>query len=105
MSLKTIGGFIDENGSPITKIGDYSISRDLNVGIYTITFNTPFENEPAVTASQVYNNDPSFTMGDTRDNVCIVCITNSYMKLKTGDSVGQGSWRKFTFLAIGVQND
>eukprot|EP01123_Difflugia_compressa_P001193 TRINITY_DN1136_c0_g1_i1.p1 TRINITY_DN1136_c0_g1~~TRINITY_DN1136_c0_g1_i1.p1 ORF type:complete len:106 (-),score=19.53 TRINITY_DN1136_c0_g1_i1:72-389(-) len=101
MSKTLIAGTVDENGGVISKVGDFTVSRDHSVGIYTVTFKRNFLTPPVVTGSQIYSNHNNPAGGDARDNVVLVHINNHSFKIKTGDSAGQGSWRSFTFLALG----
>eukprot|EP01123_Difflugia_compressa_P003573 TRINITY_DN1470_c1_g1_i3.p2 TRINITY_DN1470_c1_g1~~TRINITY_DN1470_c1_g1_i3.p2 ORF type:complete len:107 (-),score=20.06 TRINITY_DN1470_c1_g1_i3:236-556(-) len=105
MSFRELGGFIDETGAIISQYGEFDITRDLNGGVFTIAFHRPFLAPPVVVATQVHNNDPTFNMTDTKDNCVFLKIDNQGFKVKTGDSVGIGSWRKFSFIAVGFQVD
>ena len=73
-------------------------------GEYKISFTPPFSSPPSAAVTQMFHGKLSPNLGpDTRDNAVIVELTAAYMLVKTGDSLGQGTYRSFTFVVVGPQ--
>jgi len=96
MSVVTVFGSIQSNGTIVSGSGNFSVKRE-STGNYTILFNTPFNNNPAITASQWgYGSGES-----TLDNVIFPSVSGGSASAQTGDGGGHYSDRNFSFIAIG----
>ena len=107
MAFKQLYGTIQANGEPAqnTRSGGWT-SRPAGGGdgLYLITFEPSFTEPPTVVVTQLYPNDLSSSGGDTRDNAVVVGIDNNELKIKTGNSSGNGTNREFAFIALGNQS-
>ncbi|RYG25134.1 hypothetical protein EON82_08250 [bacterium] len=86
-------------------------------GLFLIIFLRPFPSPPSASVTQIFATGGgggafSFldfvfnlfgTGGDTRDNVVILGITESFVMIKTGDSGGNPADRGFSFLVAGAR--
>jgi len=105
----TVGGIDALKGT------GYQVSNPGN-GFYDIQFTTPFKNIYGVSALLVDaygDGSPSFALGEdpkptqagsrlnTKDNTMITFLSNSLIRIKTGDNNGKTSNRPITFLVIG----
>lgn len=96
MSSITLFGSIQSNGTIVSGSGNFSVKRESN-GNYTILFNTPFTNNPAIVGSQW-----GFGSGQsTLDNVIFSTVSGGSAEVQTGDSKGNYTDRNFSFIAIG----
>lgn len=104
--LRMIRGTVKADGSKLEGSG-FTVTRD-RTGVYDVTFSTAFTDRPTVVVSQQFPDDNhtsggkiSDTGGNTRDNALVVGVTNSMVRIKTGDGDGDASNRRFHFIAIG----
>jgi hypothetical protein len=83
--------------------GIHGVQR-VSTGIYIVTFSFTFSNRPTVVATQCFPGgiDMNNNGGSTLDNAIVVSITNTQVKIKTGDSNGNSSDRDFAFMAMEV---
>jgi len=99
---KTIRGSVNADGS-IAGGGGFSVNK-LGQGQYEINFSTAFSDRPSATSTQVFGGfDNTGGPGNTRDNAVIYRLTNSQMRISTGDSGGSLSDRAFSFIVIGSE--
>ena len=107
MAFTQLYGTVKENGDPgqNARSGGWD-SRPAGGGdgLYLITFEPSFTEAPTVVVTQIYPDSLSSSGGDTRDNAVIVGIDNNEVKIKTGNSSGNGTNRKFAFIALGNQS-
>lgn len=101
--LRIIRGTVDASGTRIEGSG-FSVSK--SGSLWKITFDEAFNNEPTVLAAQQYPDDNKVdgNGGNTRDNAIVVGVKTSECYIKTGDSGGDHSWRRFHFIAVGTYN-
>ena len=107
MAFKQLYGTVKADGeaAPNARSGGWTSRRDSGSnGLYLITFEPSFTEPPTVVATQLYPNDLSSSGGDTRDNAVVVGIDNNELKIKTGNSSGNGTNREFAFIALGNQS-
>jgi hypothetical protein len=97
-----------ERGGAIHSGTGFSVEHP-GSGLYEITFAPAFDYPPAVVATQQYAyrdghyrwDDFQNHGGSTKDNVVIIALNESKVRLKTGDGDGIAASRNFTFIAIG----
>ena len=104
--LRTIRGTVKADGSKLEGAG-FSVSRP-HTGTYDVTFSSAFSDRPTVVVSQQHPDDNNTSSGkisdrggNTRDNATVVGVTNSMVRIKTGNGDGDASNRRFHFIAIG----
>jgi hypothetical protein len=98
--MRTIYGYIQENGSVVSSGGGHFDVTKGGPGIYDIHFEPHFNSVPAVVATQVWEKSGA-NGGSSLDNVALASLTTNTVRFKTGDSQGNAQDRKFTFIAIG----
>ncbi|MGL3606961.1 hypothetical protein ACSV9I_10635 [Rhizobium sp. G187] len=98
MTIRTIWGTVNANGTILSGSGDFAVSRTAN-GQYQIQFNDDFTVTPAMVGSQVLyqglNENPI-------DNVVFPFLNKNGATAITGDAAGNHGDRSFSFIAIGV---
>lgn len=97
MTTQTLFGVIDANGIVVSGSGGFS-AQNLQRGVYSISFNTPFSSPPAIVASQGGN----FFQPDPRDCAAVGNLTLQACIVITGDGAGNRASRQFSFIAIGT---
>ncbi|WP_343693970.1 hypothetical protein [Chitinophaga sp.] len=97
-----IGGTVDPYGKIVSGTG-FKVDKN-GTGIFTILFDKTFSAVPAVSATQIFNNDPVNWPdgGDTLDNAVLVFIQKDRFRVKTGSSDGIVKDRFFSFIACGL---
>ncbi|RUS29502.1 hypothetical protein BC938DRAFT_480578 [Jimgerdemannia flammicorona] len=70
-------------------------------GVYQISFGDLFTDEPVVVVSQVTNGDFGALGASTLDNAVVDRVTRKFVTIKTGNGIGFGEPRSFSFIAIG----
>src|ERR1700704_5631529 len=104
MADKFLWGCVNSNGSVEAGSG-FKVDADGGTGIYTILFDTAFSSRPAVVTTQRFGgsgwNNITNHGADTRDNTVLIAVTNDRFRVKTGNSLGQGEDRDFTFIVTG----
>ena len=97
--LRMVRGTVDEGGS-IAKGSGFTVLKEGNC--WKIIFNTPFDDDPSVVATQQYPNDGNTGAGaSTLDNSTIVRVDRWAAWVRTGNGSGNQTWRRFHFIAIG----
>ncbi len=101
MSQTIIHGIVKDDGTILNGSG-FKVTHDQK-GLYTVFFNTAFNDTPSVVATQVHPNDINSYGSDTFDNAVIVGIATDRFRVKTGNSqnYGEASDRVFSFVAVG----
>jgi hypothetical protein len=102
---RIVSGCVNANGTIHSGSG-FSVVH-AGTGFYVVTFDEAFAAPPSVTATQQYKTssydwgDFTASGGSTLDNVVIVALDRSRVKLKCGNSAGIEVSRNFCFIAIG----
>ena len=97
-----IFGNINENGTINTGEG-FTSTRQAE-GKYTITFDTPFLNKPAVQVTQIYpdiDNSNNTDTGNIKDNAVVFGLYPDYFFCSVGGAEGTPRNRDFSFIATG----
>lgn len=104
---RIIYGCVTRGGQAYSGEG-FTVERSAK-GICTITFDVPFTSPPAVVATQQYAirkpdtwDDFENKGGSTKDNVVVIALDETTVRLKTGDGDGNETNRNFCFTAVGV---
>jgi hypothetical protein len=96
MSTQTVFGVVGPDGSKLS--GSGFTSRNVQPGLYRITFDQQFSGFPAVVASQGGNiKDP-----DPRDGTVVGNLGRDKIDILTGTEDGNPQNRQFSFLAMGA---
>ena len=98
MTIRTIWGTVNANGTILSGSGDFSVNRVDN-GQYQIQFNDDFAATPAMVGSQVLYGKLS---ENPVDNVVFPFLNKNGATAITGDSEGKHTDRSFSFIATGV---
>ena len=99
--LKIVRGTVDASGSKIAGSG-FSVSSHSSSKWRKITYDTAFGGAVTVVATQQYPDDnDEDSSGDTRDNAVVISSKQTHCYIKCGGSNGDGSWRRFHFIAMG----
>jgi hypothetical protein len=101
MADRIVWGYVDGTTGKALEGSGFTVVW-VDKGLYTIVFDQPFTNRPAVVVSEVYTGNPDYHGGDTRDNAVVVGIAPDQFRLETGQSNGEKDNRWFTFIAIGI---
>ena len=116
MSTKTIYGNLgfnsDGNLYAISGSGDFKPTFD-NTGLYTVQFDTAFNDTPTVTLTQIYCgktnsdvlNDFTYGGGNTRDNAVMIAVDQNHCRFCVGDDSGDKKNRTVGFIAVGPVDD
>jgi hypothetical protein len=98
---RVIRGTVQANNT-IAGGGGFTVTKN-GGGRYIITFATPFSDMPSVTVAQIHpsTNTGNTDSGSTTDNAVIYGISNTMVKIATGDGSGNRTDRAFSFIAIG----
>lgn len=98
--LRIVRGTVTGSGGVADGSG-FSLTRESN-WLTKIIFNTPFASTPSIVVTQQYpDNNNSNDGGNTKDNATVVRVDRWAAWVKCGGSDGDGSWRRFHFIAVG----
>ena len=79
----------------------FSLAREPN-WLTKIIFNSAFASPPSIVVTQQHpDNNTSNDGGNTKDNAIVVRVDRYAAWVKCGDNDGDGSWRRFHFIAVG----
>jgi hypothetical protein len=86
---------------------DFSVEKTGNEGVFMITYVKAFARTPAVVLTQLFPQWTGFDYrgGDPRDNAVLIASDATHVKVKMGTASGDGSYRHFSFIAIGAVKD
>ena len=94
-------GTVDKDGKKVGGSSGWECRRTSAAGCFLIQFDEKFKDTPHVVANQ-NNGDITGVGWDTRDGVLIVGCDSNEAKIKTGDSNGKGTYRRFSFVAMNL---
>lgn len=99
--LRTIYGTVDSDGSILGGEG-FRVLHTKGTGIYDITFETPFAKMPGGSGTQLYpQKRDSKGPGHTTANLVFIYLDTKLLRLRNGNSDGNGTDRPFTFTITG----
>ncbi|MGJ4953736.1 hypothetical protein [Bradyrhizobium sp. HKCCYLS20291] len=99
----TVWGVINPNGTIQQGSSANFTVASTQTGVYTITFNPPFVNPPAIVATQCqFDSAPGTPINESpSDGVACPQVTASNATVVTGNSTGAWTARTFSFVAMG----
>ncbi|MBU7044842.1 MAG: hypothetical protein HXS54_00280 [Theionarchaea archaeon] len=103
MTDRILYGCINKNGTIYSGSGGFNVCCDTG-GNYTILFNTPFRQTPAIVLTQNFPDWNDWGPGGSPQDTCVLISANANKcKVLTGNDKHGHENRNFCFIAIGPE--